>query len=79
MKPRVNKWFDLLDRAGWTALQAAAGAGVAALAVDGMTWRIALVSVASATGAAVFKVVLAQQTGNGAGDLVPGKEVIETK
>ena len=61
--PRVNKWLDLLDRAGWTAVQAAAGAFIAYLAFDNIGWREGLVFVGSATAVAVAKVVVGQNTG----------------
>ena len=71
---KVNRWLDLLDRAGWTAIQAAAGAGIALLAVDGMTWKAALISVGVATLTAVCKVVLAQKSGtDNLGAAVPGQ------
>lgn len=75
---KVNRWLDLLDRAGWTAIQAAAGAALAAMLTDGITWHAALVSVGTAAGVAVCKVVLAQRTGDSdLGDALPGKSVIE--
>jgi hypothetical protein len=71
---RVNRWLDLLDRAGWTAIQAAAGSAVALLATEGMTWRAALISVGVATLTAVCKVVLAQNSGSdNLGAAVPGQ------
>lgn len=76
--PKVNKWLDLLDRAGWTAIQSAAGATLAALALDDVTWETALVMVGGSTLAAVCKVVLAQRSGDsGMGDAIPGASVIE--
>lgn len=74
MNVRVNKWLDLLDRAGWTAIQAAAGATVAYLATDSIGWEEALVFIGTATLAAVCKVVLAQRSGDDdLGAAVPGK------
>lgn len=76
---RVNRWLDLLDRAGWTAIQAAGGAGIAALTAPGQTWRIALTSVGTAIAIAVGKVVIAQNTGSdNLGSAVPGT-VVEAK
>lgn len=73
----VNKWLDLLDRVGWTAIQAAAGAAIAALATTGMSWNAALVSVGVATLVAVCKVVLAQRSGtDDLGAAVPGHVLI---
>jgi hypothetical protein len=75
---RVNRWLDLLDRAGWTAIQAAAGAGLAAILTDGMTWEAALVAVGTATLVAICKVVLAQRAGtDDLGAAVPGKVLEE--
>lgn len=74
---RVNRWLDLLDRVGWTAIQAAAGAIVAVLATEGVGWRGALTMIATATGAAVVKVVLAQQAGtDDLGAAIPGAHVV---
>jgi hypothetical protein len=64
MNPRVDKWLDLLDRAGWTAIQAAAGAVVAYLAFDDIGWEEGLVFVGAATAAAVLKVIIGQNTGS---------------
>lgn len=61
--PRVNKWLDLLDRAGWTAVQAAAGAVATYLATDSIGWEEGLVFVGVATLVAVCKVILGQNTG----------------
>ena len=61
--PRVNKWLDLLDRAGWTAVQAAAGALITYLALDTIGWKEGLVFVGTATAVAVAKVVVGQNTG----------------
>src|SRR5262245_26530366 len=77
MDPRVNKWLDLLDRAGWTAVQAACGAAVAALATDAIDWTSALVMIGTATLVAVAKVVIGQRTGpEGTGSLI-GRPVLE--
>lgn len=64
MQPRVNKWLDMLDRAGWTAVQAAAGAFITYLAFDTIGWREGLVFVGTAAAVAVAKVVVGQNTGN---------------
>ena len=78
MNPRINKWLDLLDRAGWTAIQAASGALVVALTDGDLSWNGALKAVGTATAIAVVKVVIAQRTGsNDLGAAVPG-QVIET-
>jgi hypothetical protein len=70
---RVNRWLDLLDRAGWTAIQAATGATIAALATESISWKAAGISVGVATLTAVCKVVVAQQSGtDDLGAAVPG-------
>jgi hypothetical protein len=77
MTPRVNKWLDLLDRAGWTAIQAAAGAFIAYLAFDDIGWEEGLVFVGTATAVAVAKVVLGQNTGSDQTGSLIGQSVIE--
>lgn len=77
MQPSVNKWLDLLDRAGWTALQAAAAAIVTYLATDDIGWKEGLIFVGTATVVAVMKVVIGQNTGtDNTGSLV-GQPVIQ--
>ena len=64
MRPRVNKWLDLLDRAGWTAIQAAAGAVITfALLDDPFSWDTFFTFVGGATAVAVCKVIVGQNTG----------------
>ncbi len=76
MQPRVNKWLDLLDRAGWTAIQAAAGAALAAITLE-LGWEEFAVVVGTATAVAVLKVVTGQNTGtDNTGSLI-GQSVIE--
>jgi hypothetical protein len=75
--PRVNKWLDLLDRAGWTGIQAAAGAFLAYLVTADFTWEQALVVVGTAVLVAIAKVLVGQRTGaDGTGSLI-GQSVIE--
>lgn len=62
MTPRVNKWLDLVDRAGWTGLQAAAGAGLAAVVLD-LDWTELALVVGGAFAGAVAKVIVGQNTG----------------
>lgn len=76
MQPRVNKWLDLLDRAGWTAIQAILGV-VAAGAIFNMGWKEALVTVAVATAVAVAKVQVGQNTGTDDTGALIGQPVIE--
>lgn len=75
--PRVNKYLDLLDRAGWTAIQAAAGAFVAYLATDSIGWEEGLTFVAVATAVAVCKVIIGQNTGTDDTGSLIGTSVIE--
>lgn len=75
---RVNKWLDLLDRAGWTAIQSAAGAALAAITLD-LEWQQFLVVVGAATGVAVLKVIVGQNTGpDDTGSLI-GTPTVEPK
>lgn len=75
---KVNRWLDLLDRVGWTAIQATAGAALAAVTA-GVDWKAALTMVGTATLVAVCKVVLAQRSGSDdLGAAVPG-HVLEAK
>ena len=69
---RIN-WRDFLERVGWTAIQALAGAAIVVLASDNIIWGDALKFVGVTVAVAVFKVILAQQTGDRAtGDAFPG-------
>jgi len=78
MNPRVNKWFDLLDRAGWTAIQAAAAA-VIVFATSGtdFSWQTLFTFVGSAAAIAVVKVVVGQNTGTDDTGSLIGQPVIE--
>lgn len=72
MKPKVNRWLDLLDRVGWTAIQSSAGAALTALTTN-VTWEQGLAFVGVTTLTAVIKVVIAQNTGDdNLGAAVPG-------
>ncbi len=78
MDPRVNKWLDMLDRAGWTALQAAAAAGVTFLTNGAdFSWQALFTFVGIATAVAVLKVVIGQNTGSGGDGSLIGTPVIE--
>ncbi len=76
---RINKWLDLIDRVGWTAIQSSAGALLIVLTEAGVTWESGAKVVAVATVIAVLKVVIAQQVGrDDLGAAVPG-HVIESR
>lgn len=77
MTPSVNKWLDLLDRVGWTAVQAAAGAFITYLALDDIGWEEGVLFVLSATAVAAAKVVIGQNTGSDDTGALIGKSVIE--
>jgi hypothetical protein len=73
---QINKWLDFLDRVGWTALQAAAGATVVALTSDDLSWQDGLKMVAIATLVAACKVAIAQRSGSDdLGAAVPGQVI----
>lgn len=62
-------WKDLIERVGWTAIQASAGAVLDLLISGEVTARAIGYAVAVAT----LKVVVAQKTSdNGLGDALPG-------
>lgn len=73
MSPKVNKWKDFLDRVGWTAIQAGAGALITALTDPHLDWGAGFKFVGITTAIAVLKVITAQNAGgNGSGDAIPG-------
>jgi len=74
---RINRWVDLIDRVGWTFVQAFA----ATLIVLGFNdWRDSLGAAAIAGALAALKVVGAQNVGDSRlGDAVPGASVVETE
>ena len=76
MQPKVNRWLDLVDRVGWTAVQASAGAALAALALD-LDWHQFFVVVGTATAVAVLKVVVGQNVGPDQTGSLIGESVIE--
>jgi hypothetical protein len=75
--PRVNKWLDLLDRAGWTAIQAAAAALLTYLVTDDIGWEEGLIFVGTATAVAICKVVVGQNVGTESTGSLIGRSVIE--
>ena len=77
MKPKVNRWLDLLDRVGWTAVQTSAAAFIAWQATDEVGWTAAGWFVGSAVVVAVAKVVVGQRTGTDDTGSLIGKSVIE--
>lgn len=71
----VDRWKDFMERVGWTALEAAGGAGFDVLMSGHVTWRAAAYAVAIAAG----KVIFAQRVGKtNDGAAIPGG-VIEPK
>lgn len=75
----VNKWLDLADRVGWTAIQAAAGAAIAALATTDISWGAAGVTIGVATLVAICKVLVGQSAisgGDSTGSLI-GQPTVE--
>lgn len=78
MSPVVNKWLDLLDRAGWTAVQAAGAALLTYLTTDqDLGWKEAGAFVGYAALLAVVKVVIGQNTGADETGSLIGQSVIE--
>ena len=77
MRPTVNKWLDLLDRSGWTALQAAAAAFITYLATDDIGWEEGLLFVGTAAAVSVAKVIIGQNTGSDDTGSLIGQSVIE--
>jgi hypothetical protein len=76
--PRVNKWLDLLDRAGWTGIQAAAGALALYLSGVGViTWKGAGIVILVAVLGAIVKVQVGQNTGDDDTGSLIGTPVIE--
>jgi hypothetical protein len=73
---KINKWLDFLDRVGWTAIYAAAAAGITALTDPNFTWTFAGKTIGIAVALAVCKVILAQKAGDDdLGAAVPGKVI----
>lgn len=78
MNPRVDKWLDLLDRVGWTAVQAAAAAVLVYVTdVATLDWKAFAVFVGGAVAVAVVKVVVGQNTGTDDTGSLIGRPVIE--
>lgn len=76
--PRVNKWLDLLDRAGWTGITSAAGALALYLSGEGvLTWKGAGIVVAIAVLGTIAKVQVGQNTGTDDTGSLIGTPVIE--
>lgn len=69
----INQLKDFIERVGWTAIQAAAGAGLTALTGADFDWATAGKFVGITTLIAVLKVITAQNVGSsGTGDALPG-------
>jgi hypothetical protein len=70
---KVNKLRDFAERVGWTAIYAAAAAGITELTSTGITWGDALKFVGVSSLLAVLKVVVAQNASpSGDGSALPG-------
>ena len=78
MRPKVNRWLDLLDRAGWTGLQATAAALLTYLTdTDSIGWETGIKFVAIAAAISVLKVIVGQNTGSDDTGALIGTPVIE--
>lgn len=77
----VNKTRDLIERVGWTFIQAFVGTLIALNLTGDVAWSEVLYSAAVAGGISAGKVIIAQQFvgTNGAGDLLPGAPTTEEK
>lgn len=73
--PKVNKFKDLVERCGWTFIEAYVGLGAIDWITNGINMSLvhSLYAGLGAAVAAVIKVLVAQQVGNrGSGDAIPG-------
>jgi hypothetical protein len=77
MAPRVDKWLDLIDRVGWTGVQAAVGALAAYLVTDDIGWEEGLIFVGTAVVVSIAKVLIGQNTGTDDTGSLIGQSVIE--
>ena len=77
MNPIVNRWLDLADRVGWTAIQAAAAAVIVVLTGDGMGWEEGAKFVGIAVVIAFCKVIVGQRTGTDDTGSLIGTPVIQ--
>ena len=70
----VNKTRDFIERVGWTFVQAEIGLGLLDWLSGGINLSFVHTVYASlgAAAAATIKVLLAQRSGDGAGDALPG-------
>ena len=70
---RIDKVKDFIERVGWTAIQAGAGAAIVALTSSDLSWQDGAKMVGAAAAIAGLKVFSAQQFGTrGSGDAIPG-------
>ncbi len=77
MQPAVNRWLDLLDRVGWTAIQAAAGAILVFTTSDSaFSWQALGTFVGGAVVTAIVKVLIGQHTGKSDDGSLIGTAVI---
>lgn len=76
--PVVNRWLDLADRVGWTAVQAFFGFLVANVAIDGVVdWGQVLLGAGIAALIGVAKVIIGQNTGTDDTGSLIGQSVIQ--
>lgn len=76
MRPKVNRWLDLLDRSLWTGLATAAAATITALSLD-LSWDQSLAMIGLTTLGTVCKVIVGQNTGTDDTGSLIGTPVIE--
>ncbi len=70
---QVDRIKDFIERVGWTAIQAGAGAAIVALTSSDLSWEDGAKMVGVAAALAGLKVFAAQQFGTrGSGDAIPG-------
>lgn len=77
MRPRVNRWLDLLDRVGWTLVYGIAAGLFVVLTEDGFGWETGAKFVAVQGVLAVLKVVIGQRTGEDDTGSLIGTSVVE--
>lgn len=74
-----KKYLDLLERTGWTAVQAFCGVIVGLAVTDGVDWGAVFISAGVAAGIAAAKCVLAFQLSNPDSAALPETEPVVKK